>query len=216
MVIHSAEQAVYAQAKFPMFQNPLRANEMLWDHSPIAMDVEHDSLIEANICMHQYPYHEGWDKNGRCDNLQLTSSIVELATSLISTSFLCSLFVQIIPATLSHLFPIIFQFRVLLRALCLSLPTMSKSKDEKEEVFDSDSGSKSPQEASIREFVNASGHVQEVNRNFNLLSLTAVGLVNGMVWPVLGGSILVAIFNGGPPGVLYELYGYRLLTFPIC
>jgi choline transport protein len=83
---------------------------------------------------------------------------------------------------------------------------MSKSKDEKEEeVVDSDSGSKSPQEVSIKEFVNASGHVQEVDRNFNLLSLTAVGIVNGMVWPALGGSILVAIFNGGPPGVLYEL-----------
>jgi amino acid transporter len=27
---------------------------------------------------------------------------------------------------------------------------------------------------------------------------------SGNVWPALGGSILVAIFNGGPPGVLYE------------
>lgn len=24
------------------------------------------------------------------------------------------------------------------------------------------------------------------------------------VWPAAGGSILVAIFNGGPPGVIYE------------
>lgn len=24
------------------------------------------------------------------------------------------------------------------------------------------------------------------------------------VWPAVGGSILVAIFNGGPPGVIYE------------
>jgi hypothetical protein len=26
----------------------------------------------------------------------------------------------------------------------------------------------------------------------------------GNVWPAVGGSILVAIFNGGPPGVIYE------------
>ncbi|KAF5674459.1 cholin permease [Fusarium circinatum] len=52
--------------------------------------------------------------------------------------------------------------------------------------------------------INASGHVQELPQNFNLLSLAGVGLVVGNVWPAIGGSILVAIFNGGPPGVLYE------------
>lgn len=52
--------------------------------------------------------------------------------------------------------------------------------------------------------VNASGHVQELERNFGLLSLAGLGLTAGNVWPAIGGSILVAIFNGGPPGVLYE------------
>ncbi|KAK3314365.1 amino acid permease [Apodospora peruviana] len=52
--------------------------------------------------------------------------------------------------------------------------------------------------------INASGHIQELSRNFSLLSLAGVGLVVGNVWPAIGGSILVAIFNGGPPGVLYE------------
>lgn len=52
--------------------------------------------------------------------------------------------------------------------------------------------------------VNASGHVQELSRNFNLLSLAGVGLTVGNVWPAVGGSILVAIYNGGPPGVLFE------------
>ncbi|KAF4441675.1 cholin permease [Fusarium albosuccineum] len=52
--------------------------------------------------------------------------------------------------------------------------------------------------------INASGHVQELKQNFSLLSLAGVGLVVGNVWPAIGGSILVAIFNGGPPGVLYE------------
>jgi choline transport protein len=48
--------------------------------------------------------------------------------------------------------------------------------------------------------INASGHVQELNRNFSLLSLAGVGLSVGNVWPAIGGSILTAIFNGGPPG----------------
>ena len=31
------------------------------------------------------------------------------------------------------------------------------------------------------------------------------------VWPAVGGSILVAIFNGGPPGVIYEFIVVSLL-----
>ncbi|KAK6073144.1 amino acid permease [Seiridium cupressi] len=54
------------------------------------------------------------------------------------------------------------------------------------------------------ETVNASGHTQELERNFSLISLAGVGLVVGNVWPAVGGSILVALYNGGPPGVLYE------------
>lgn len=54
------------------------------------------------------------------------------------------------------------------------------------------------------DLVNASGHVQELDRNFNLLAAAGIGLVVGNVWPAVGGSILVAIFNGGPPGVIYE------------
>lgn len=41
--------------------------------------------------------------------------------------------------------------------------------------------------------VNEIGHVQEVERNFSLLSICAVGLVTGSSWPALGGSIAVAI-----------------------
>lgn len=51
------------------------------------------------------------------------------------------------------------------------------------------------------ELVNASGHTQELERNFSLLSLAGVGLVVGNVWPAVGGSILVALYNGGPPGM---------------
>ena len=59
--------------------------------------------------------------------------------------------------------------------------------------------SESPERGNI---INASGHAQELSRNFNLVSLAGVGLVVGNVWPAIGGSILVAIFNGGPPGWL--------------
>ncbi|KAL2214427.1 amino acid transporter [Sarocladium strictum] len=52
--------------------------------------------------------------------------------------------------------------------------------------------------------INASGHVQELKESFSLLSLAGLGLVVGNVWPAVGGSILVAVFNGGPPGLLYE------------
>ncbi|KAI9869736.1 MAG: hypothetical protein M1823_008969, partial [Watsoniomyces obsoletus] len=61
-----------------------------------------------------------------------------------------------------------------------------------------------PPEYAANEVVNASGHVQELSRNFSLLSLAGVGLSVGNVWPAIGGSILVALYNGGPPGVLYE------------
>lgn len=40
----------------------------------------------------------------------------------------------------------------------------------------------------------------ELPANFGLVSLTGLGLLVGTVWPASGGSIQVAIFNGGPPG----------------
>ncbi len=52
--------------------------------------------------------------------------------------------------------------------------------------------------------INKTGHVQELERNFSLLSVCSVGIVTGNTWAALGGSIVVAIYNGGPPGVLYE------------
>ncbi len=52
--------------------------------------------------------------------------------------------------------------------------------------------------------INASGHRQELDRNFNLLSICSLGIATGNTWIALGGSITVAIYNGGPPGVLYE------------
>ncbi|KAJ9654884.1 hypothetical protein H2198_006157 [Neophaeococcomyces mojaviensis] len=72
-------------------------------------------------------------------------------------------------------------------------------KDEKASgPFSSDQGTDVI--VSQEDLINASGHVQELQRNFNLLSLAGVGIVVGNVWPAAGGSILVALFNGGSPG----------------
>lgn len=40
------------------------------------------------------------------------------------------------------------------------------------------------------EIINAGGHKQELDRNFSLLSISAVGIVNGNTWAALGGSIV--------------------------
>lgn len=84
---------------------------------------------------------------------------------------------------------------------------MADIRDEKDAIragADSPSSDQPTPIVEKGELINASGHVQELDRNFNLLTLAGVGLVVGSVWPAVGGSILVAIFNGGPPGVIYE------------
>jgi hypothetical protein len=55
------------------------------------------------------------------------------------------------------------------------------------------------------ELINASGHRQELERNFRLINIAGLGITTGNTWIALGGSIVVAIYNGGPPGVIYEL-----------
>jgi hypothetical protein len=78
---------------------------------------------------------------------------------------------------------------------------MAALDEEKKAPLPIDHGS--PVAIEYGEIINASGHVQQLDRNFNLLTLAGVGLVVGNVWPAVGGSILVAIFNGGPPGKYY-------------
>lgn len=41
--------------------------------------------------------------------------------------------------------------------------------------------------------VNETGHKQELERNFSLLSICSVGIVTGNTWAALGGSIVVAL-----------------------
>jgi choline transport protein len=81
---------------------------------------------------------------------------------------------------------------------------MADVKDDKDAIRAAEDSTSSDLQRPVSieegELINASGHVQELDRNFNLLTLAGVGLVVGNVWPAVGGSILVAIFNGGPPG----------------
>ncbi|MCJ1309396.1 hypothetical protein MMC25_003055 [Agyrium rufum] len=60
---------------------------------------------------------------------------------------------------------------------------------------------------------------KQLDRNFSLLSICAVGLVVGNTWAALGGSIAhakaVAIYNGGPPGVLYEFIAVSIFYWII-
>lgn len=56
------------------------------------------------------------------------------------------------------------------------------------------------------ELVNASGHRQELERNFSLLSICAVAVTTGNTWIAQGGSVTTALYNGGLAGTIYELY----------
>ncbi len=69
-----------------------------------------------------------------------------------------------------------------------------------EKVKDSEVATVTVEEAPI----NASGHRQELDRNFTLLTLCGLAISSGNDWIALGGSVTVAIYNGGPPGVIYE------------
>lgn len=61
----------------------------------------------------------------------------------------------------------------------------------------------------VGEVINASGHKQELQRQFSLLSICSVGITTGNVWAALGGSIvsllamliLILTFNQAEPRV---------------
>ncbi|KAF2637328.1 choline transport protein [Massarina eburnea CBS 473.64] len=53
--------------------------------------------------------------------------------------------------------------------------------------------------------VNASGHQDQLKRQYGLVAICALALTVDNAWVALGGSVTISIANGGPPGVLYEL-----------
>jgi choline transport protein len=42
----------------------------------------------------------------------------------------------------------------------------------------------------VGEVINASGHKQQLERQFSLLSICSIGITTGNVWAALGGSIV--------------------------
>lgn len=66
--------------------------------------------------------------------------------------------------------------------------------------------SSSDDQLSVHEVqINASGHADQLPRQYGLLAICATALTIDNAWVVLGGSFVVSIANGGPPGLLYEL-----------
>ncbi|KAK5161628.1 hypothetical protein LTR04_004013 [Oleoguttula sp. CCFEE 6159] len=59
--------------------------------------------------------------------------------------------------------------------------------------------------------INASGHAEVLDRNFSLFSIVSLAITSGNTWITLGGSITVAIYNGGPPGIIYEFIAVSVL-----
>lgn len=78
---------------------------------------------------------------------------------------------------------------------------MSSEYNEKAKAADSTAA-----EDHSGELINASGHVQELDRNFSLLSICAIAVTTGNTWIAQGGSVTVALSNGGLGATIYELY----------
>ncbi|KAF2157267.1 choline transport protein [Myriangium duriaei CBS 260.36] len=52
--------------------------------------------------------------------------------------------------------------------------------------------------------VNASGHRDQLTRQYGLLSVCGLAITIDNAWVALGGSLTVSILNGGAPGIIYE------------
>ncbi|KAF5380234.1 hypothetical protein D9757_008214 [Collybiopsis confluens] len=58
-------------------------------------------------------------------------------------------------------------------------------------------------DTSIR--LNASGHVDQLQRQYGLLSTCSTSVTIDCAWVAFGGSIVLGLSNGGPPGIIWEL-----------
>ncbi|KIK69263.1 hypothetical protein GYMLUDRAFT_67920 [Collybiopsis luxurians FD-317 M1] len=53
--------------------------------------------------------------------------------------------------------------------------------------------------------LNASGHVDQLQRQYSLLSICSTSITIDCAWVAFGGSIVLGLSNGGPPGIIWEL-----------
>lgn len=74
---------------------------------------------------------------------------------------------------------------------------------------------KAPIETIDEVAINPSGHREELDRQFSTLSLCGLAVSSGNTWIALGGTITVAIYNGGPPGVIYEFIAASVMYWLI-
>lgn len=64
--------------------------------------------------------------------------------------------------------------------------------------------------------INASGHPQELERNFGLLSICGIGIITGNSWTALGGSIVCSssrVHQSSYTDILAEVASYRSLRY---
>lgn len=66
---------------------------------------------------------------------------------------------------------------------------MGLDKDEKPRLGSTDDT------IDVGDVINASGHKQELDRQFSLLSICSIGITTGNVWAALGGSIVSFAFS---------------------
>ncbi|KAG0646426.1 Choline transport [Hyphodiscus hymeniophilus] len=78
-----------------------------------------------------------------------------------------------------------------------------KSSEEKKTPSQEDTGVGTAHTLA-HQLINASGHRDQLDRQYGILSICGMALTVDNAWVAIGTSLNVAIFNGGPPGVLYE------------
>ncbi|KAK5123578.1 hypothetical protein LTR85_002616 [Meristemomyces frigidus] len=68
------------------------------------------------------------------------------------------------------------------------------------------------------ELINVSGHVQELDRSFGFFSIASIGILSDNAWGAGGGSLVVSLYNGGGPGVMYGLIAsiFFYSTIAVC
>ena len=54
--------------------------------------------------------------------------------------------------------------------------------------------------------LNSSGHPDQLHRQYGLLSICGLALTVDNAWVAVGTSLAISIYNGGAPGVIWELW----------
>ena len=79
--------------------------------------------------------------------------------------------------------------------------TAGESKLNAEFAYQSDKETAIPREGTA---VNASGHRDQLRRQYGLLEICGLALTIDNAWIAFAGSLQISLLNGGPPGILYE------------